>query len=76
MTSIFLNNSLIQPKSEIKFLGVLLDDKFTFGLQIKTILSKISKSIAVMYRNGNLVPQSCLYSLHYSFIYSYFLYCM
>ena len=61
LPQIVLNNRILQCKSEEKFLCVILDNKLKFNPHMKSISSKLSKTIGVIHR-----IKSCLFSLYYS----------
>ena len=73
--SVIINGSIIYEKLEGKFLGVLLDNKLKFNMHIDFISKKVSKSIGILYRLREYLPNFSLRSLYYSFVYPYFLYC-
>ena len=75
LPSLLLNDRPLQRKTEVKFLGVTLDEKLKFDTHIKLISSKISKSIGIIYRVRDLLPKPCIFSLYYSFVYSQIHYC-
>ena len=52
----------------IKFLGVNFDSSLTFKEHIKTIASKMSKSLYIIQRAKNILTESALLSLYYSMI--------
>ena len=70
-----LNNTNLVELNEGKFLGVLIDNKLKFDSHIDFISKKISKSLGIIYRLRECLPQSKLKSLYYTFIYPYLLYC-
>ena len=43
-----INLPCIEKKSHIKYLGVYLDDKFSWSFQIQHIINKLSKSLSVV----------------------------
>ena len=44
-----MNNALIEPKKEAKYLGVLLDSKLTFSSHVNNIRKKSSTAISLLY---------------------------
>jgi hypothetical protein len=69
-----LDGSPLELKSSTKFLGVFLDSRLTFKDHIHYIKNKISKSIGILYKAKQKLPQSVLKSLYFSSIYSYLSY--
>ena len=55
----------------IKYLGIVIDNKLNFNLQIKNIENKISRSKGVIYRMSNFCCQEVLMKLYFSRIYPY-----
>ena len=73
---VYLNQRALTHKSEVKFLGVILDEKLKFDKHVKYVRNKISKSIGIINNLKEYVPLSVLKSLYYSFIYPYLIYCV
>ena len=73
--SINANGHTINEITEIKFLGVMLDNKLSWKAHIKYISSKISKSVSILKMLKFFFPSRILKSLYYSFVYPYFSYC-
>ena len=70
-----INHVPLTIKTELRFLGVVLDQRLKFDGHLKFICNKVSKSIGIVARLKNYAPKSCLYSVYYSLIYSYITYC-
>ena len=73
--NIIMNNRAINRKSHVTYLGVILDENVKFNKHTDYIGSKISRSIGVLSKIANYVPQKILYNLYYTLIYPYFNYC-
>ena len=58
---ISINNINIDMVSKTKFLGVLIDNKLNWKEHIAMIKSKLSKSLAIMYRAKWFFRQKCLH---------------
>lgn len=72
---IYLNNDVIHFKTQIKYLGVIVDQNLKFNIHISEICKKISKSIGILYNMRKYLPLPALISLYYSLVYPYFIYC-
>ena len=81
-----LNVKLVRPSLNIDnvpltvvdhapFLGVIFDNGLKFNKHCEHISSKISKSIGVLFRLKQFIPQDLLLNLYYSLVYPYFIYC-
>ncbi len=70
------NNVVIERVSKIKFLGIIIDNKLCWKPHINYIKTKISKSIAVLYKVKDFLNQASLYTLYCSFILPYISYCV
>ena len=70
-----IDNSSIKIENTVKYLGVLLNENFSFNAHIEYISAKISKTIGVMFRIRQFVPDHILLKLYYSLIYPYLIYC-
>ena len=58
------------------FLGVFLDENLSWKSHIADIPRKVSKSIGIIYKASLCPPTSVLYTLCYSLVYPYLLYCI
>ena len=73
--SIIMNNNVISPVVSNKCLGVDLDDRLTFDINIEEICKKICSGIGALRRIKPFVPQTSLVTLYKSLIQPYFDYC-
>ena len=74
--NLFIDQSPLEIKSTVKFLGVMLDNKLRFNEHTKHVCNKVSKSVGVMCSIKDFIPITVLKSLYYSFIYPYIHYCI
>ena len=58
----------------VKFLGILFDTELNFKLHIRTIASKISKSLFILRRVKNLLSEKWLKTLYYSLVHCHLIY--
>src|SRR5579872_6299102 len=65
---ITIENEQIAKVDSTKFLGVIVDKKLTWQQHISSISLKISKSLNILKRLKNKLPNKCLISLYYSLI--------
>ena len=65
---------LLDQKTYIKYLGILIDSNLTWKYHISYITSKISKTIGVIARLRHFVPTSTLLTLYRSLLSPYLLY--
>ena len=70
-----LNNIIIEEQQTTTFLGVLIDNKFTWKSHILHLCSKISKGIAILRLLKHSFPKHILKMIYMSLIYSYLNYC-
>ena len=73
---LMINGIELERVSEIKFLGVLIDNKLSWKPHINYIKAKISKSIAILNKTKYLLNKTSLYTLYCSFILPYMTYCV
>ena len=59
--------------SYTKFLGVIIDKHLLWREQIKTVETKVSKSIAVLYKTKDVLDVLALLTLYQSFVEHYVL---
>lgn len=71
-----INDVEIERVSEIKFLGVIIDNKLCWKPHITYIKAKMSKSIAILYKVKDLLNQKSLYTLYCSVVVPYITYCV
>lgn len=64
----------IKKVNNVKFLGVVLDDRLDFKLNTNAVINKISRSIGVMRRVRHLLPEEILLNLYYTTIYVHVIY--
>ena len=66
-----INNNEIKRSSSIKFLGVLVDENFTWIDHITLVENKLSKNLGLLHKAKNYLNKKSMVSLYYSFIHSY-----
>jgi hypothetical protein len=71
-----INDVEIERVNENTFLGTIIDNKLNWKPQINNIKSKISKTIAILYKIKNILNQNSLYILYCSLILPYITYCV
>ena len=71
LPDIYLGNDLLQWVDNIKYLGVIIDNKLNFNMQLNSINAKISKCTGIIYRLKTFLPKSILLNLYYSLFYPY-----
>ena len=69
-----INVNDIKIQSQIKYLGVYIDQHLHWGPQIKHINSKLAKNIGIVTKLRHYVNLHTLKQLYYSFIYPYLTY--
>ena len=60
--------------SDIKFLGIYIDDKLNFNAHVKQLLSKLSRAVGLMKRMSQILPDKVMLNLYYSLFYSHLTY--
>ena len=64
-----MGNIAIERENVTKFLGVLIDENFSRKQHVNDVITKISKSIGILwYQSRGIVKQPLLKQLHFSFI--------
>ena len=71
------NNRINQFKkeTEVKFLGIYIDEGLTWNLHLNYICKKVSKSVGIMYRFCFFLSSNTKIYLYYTLIYHYLTYC-
>lgn len=73
---LFLNGQEIKRQKSTKFLGVHIDENLDWKSHIANLVSKVSKSIGILYRVRNVLNHCTLKMLYLSLIQPYLLYCI
>ena len=60
---------------EARFLGVIMDDKLTWGSHITAVRMKMARYIGVMYKIKGQLPMKVRIQLYHSFVQSYLNFC-
>ena len=69
------NNTVLEQKSECKFLGIIVAEEISWKPHISYILSKICKTTALLRFLKYTFPKHILRTLYMTLIYPYFNYC-
>lgn len=75
VTSVKIDNVCIAKVEHTKFLGVIIDQKFTWSKHISLISSKLAKSLYVLSRLGTKLSLNTLITIYNSLIYPHLNYC-
>ena len=70
-----IEDTLLEEKQNVTFLGVIIDNKLQWRDHIKLVCSKISKSIGILCYLRHAYPIHILRLLYMSLIFSYLNYC-
>ena len=65
----------IERKQEARFLGVIVDESLNWSKHIKTIESKMSRYVGIMYKLKNKLPLQVRLQIYHSFVQSHINYC-
>mgnify|MGYP001553100430 CR=1 FL=1 len=71
-----INNVLIDNTTSTTFLGVIIDQNFTWSKHITHLANKISKSIGILKKTAPVFNKSTLRMLYHAFLQPYFNYCL
>ena len=71
-----MDGQSIDVVNEIKFLGVILDDKLSWSKHIQYISNKVSKGIGIIKKLRPVLNKSTLINLYYAFVYPFLTYCI
>ena len=72
--SLKIQDTEIECKEVVKYLGILIDNKLNWSHQIKAVKTKISRGIGAIRSTKFLIPHSLLSNLYYSFVQSHLSY--
>ena len=72
--TIKINNTAINEKEYIKYLGVLVDSSLNWKHHISTLAKKILRTVGIMYKLRPFLPLNVMKIVYYSLIYSQIIY--
>ena len=72
---IYINNTIIETVTVIKFLGVHVQNNLKWDTHIQHITGKIAKGIGIINKVKNKFEETTLIQLYYAFVYPYINYC-
>ena len=73
--AITINQNIIERVYETKFLGIIIDDKFSWKAHIQSVKSKFAKTISIIYKAKFFIKASALITLHFSLFLPHTDYC-
>ena len=59
----------------IQFLGIIIDDKLSWKAHIKSVKSKLSSVLSIIYKSSKLINTAGMYTLYCSLFHPYLSYC-
>ena len=68
--SLLINKNEITKSNSVKYLGVWFDDKLNWSAHIQDLFLQLAKRSNMLYLIRDLVTDSTLAMLYYSFVYS------
>ena len=71
-----IGETILTKVSTVKFLGITLDENFTFKDNVNKITSNISKTVGIMRRLHCQLPAKVMVKLNYSLVYSHLTYAL
>ena len=74
LPTLTVRNQNLSFVKNMKFLGILVDDRLSFAKHISSICSKISGSLAVIRKLSRIVPSDVIRSLYLSLVYPHVTY--
>ena len=73
-SNVVIGGSTLTEIDEIKYLGVIIDNKMTSIPHITCIKNKVSKGIGIMFKAKKILRKNTLINLYHS--YPYLIYCI
>ena len=65
----------IEQEHEARFLGVIVDENFTWARHISSLRTKMARYIGIMYKLKHLLPLKTRIQIYHSFVQSHINYC-
>ena len=69
-----IGNIVLNEKSYVKYLGVIIDNKLAWNHHVNHVLSKVSKYVGIFFKLSHYVPRNILLLLYNSLVYPHFTY--
>lgn len=73
---LIIDNTKIEMVEEIKFLGVILDNKVCWKTHVAYVRAKLAKCSAILWKTKHILECKSLQTLYYSLFLPYLLYCV
>lgn len=70
-----IDDIAIEQVNHTKFLGLIMTDRLTWDMHVKTVYNKASKNIGIIYRIRHLIPLPTLKNLYFTLVNPYYEYC-
>jgi len=74
--NLFLDGTVIERVSSVRFLGVILDETLSWLPHINHVKNKVAKGMGIISKARKCLKSKTLLSLYYSFIYPHLIYCI
>ena len=74
LPNLIMNNTIIERKESLKFLGVLIDETLSWKKHIKILESKLSCAIGLLYKSRHFLDLNSRKLLYFSLVHSYLCY--
>ena len=75
-SNVVIGGSILTKIDEIKYLGVIIDNKLTWIPHITYVKNKVSKGTGIMFKAKKILKRNTLINLYHSYIYPYLIYCI
>ena len=69
-----VGNKIIKRVENCKYLGIAIDDRLTFAVHIRNIVSKIQQYCGMYYKLRSILPLKCLRTLYFALVYPHLIY--
>ena len=70
-----ISGKVIDRETEVRFLGVIVDDKLTWSKHISTVKTKMARYIGIMYKLKHVLPLKARIQIFQSMVQSHLNYC-
>ena len=72
---VIIDGTVIEQKTEARFLGVIIDDKLSWSAHINAVRRKMTRYTGIMYRLKNQLPVKVRLQIYHSFVQCHLNYC-
>ena len=71
LASIKFDNQVVHRANEVRYLGIIIDDKLCWKPHINCICDKLTEGVGMLQMCNSTFPRKCILAIYYSFVLPY-----